>query len=756
LKSATTFAKYPHAMLRISFTVLLAFCAKLSHGAATVQQSSMSVLNSETLPGNLLPNFMFQQGSIEGGSVGVKTGGGRGTPKPFSPDDSCGDDIFDGAMTDMRSPQLPYLTQDLWTCDRKPENISVWLLEDENLRVYITPQYDGKVWGIYDKKRSKDLLYHNRAHQPANIGALKAWSAGGAEWNWSPGIIGHSAFSETQVFMGRLDTELGPMLRVYEFDRYNGTTWQVDMLLYDGAFLAHPRITNPTDVDLRGYWWTCVAVEALPSTRIYAPATHVAETSRDPMRNAPWPYFAEAIENASFTGYENKWMTDNSYLGNHQIGDMFLRIPAPGSSSNAPPTPYIAHNQADDHGFTLVHGHPLNGTKFYTWGQSGPGRFMQDFLAGGGKRQGDYTELQVGPAPTQMQNFAVPKQSVMEWTEWFKGFFGDEKVMRGEDYNAALQTINQWISSVQGFNKEKTDKLDAFFKKYASVPVKEVLVQGQPWGALEEQLLGKPIAPGLTFTLPTDKSSLAYKEMQPWLELLQSGKFSSETLNKLPLSYQTTDRWLSVLSQSQTTQGMTWLHALHLGIALTERGAIEQPTQLFQTSYTLKPNPIALRCLAVLQSDPEASWSYYTQAWGVLHRDFTQDVDAYQRVTRNLITEMSFFLQQNAWWDRATWFIDQVNGGGFANGIELDAFTTLQIKLKLQQKSYDDALNMLGSNCFPTYAKARDDLMNMWNTAVEGKAGAVSILERHQARMRNRIPDNIGCQYASEYCDNYW
>ena len=24
-------------------------------------------------------------------------------------------------------------------------------------------------------------------------------AAGGAEWNWSPGIIGHSAFSETQV-----------------------------------------------------------------------------------------------------------------------------------------------------------------------------------------------------------------------------------------------------------------------------------------------------------------------------------------------------------------------------------------------------------------------------------------------------------------------------------------------------------------------------------------------------------------------------
>ena len=30
-----------------------------------------------------------------------------------------------------------------------------------------------------------------------------------------------------------------------------------------------------------------------------------------------------------------------------------------------------------------------------------PGRFMQDFLAGGEERAGDYTELQSGTAPTQ-------------------------------------------------------------------------------------------------------------------------------------------------------------------------------------------------------------------------------------------------------------------------------------------------------------------------------------------------------------------
>jgi hypothetical protein len=176
---------------------------------------------------------------------------------------------------------------------------------------------------------------------------------------------------------------------VYEYDRYNGTVWQVDMHVANGSFFAHPKITNPTDVDLRGYWWTCVAVPATPATRILTPAKHVAETSRGGgalgTRDAPWPIFADAIENASFAGYvpSGNFMKDMSYMGNHQIGDMFLRI-----NEDDVYTPYIGHTEGDDKsGYTLIHGHPLNGTKFFTWGQSGPGRFMQDFLAGGGKRQ---------------------------------------------------------------------------------------------------------------------------------------------------------------------------------------------------------------------------------------------------------------------------------------------------------------------------------------------------------------------------------
>lgn len=716
---------------------------------AKIARNDINVLNSETLPGNLLPNFLFMQGSIEGGSIGVKIGGGRGEPRPFVPDDTCTDDIFEGAMEDMRSPQLPYLTQDLWTCDRKQEDIQAYTLETDALKVTITPQFAGKVWGIYDKHRERELLYANRAHQPANIGALKSWAAGGAEWNWSPGIIGHSAFSETEVFMTEVDTEEGPMARVYEYDRYNGTVWQVDMLIVNDSFVAHPRVTNPTDVDLRGYWWTCVAVDATTSTRIFAPATHVAETSRDPMRDAPWPYFAEAIENSTFMGYDGEWPTDNSFLGNHQIGDMFLRIPEEVY------TPYIGHTQED--GYVLIHGHPLNGTKFFTWGDSGPGRFMQDFLAGGGKREGDYTELQVGPAPTQMQNFPVPKGSITEWTEWFKGFDGDVSVLRGKDYQAALDVVDNWIQSDEGMPKDEVSKWDSFFEKHATKAPSKILVRGQPWGALEEMRLGHQLVDGLTFTLPA-LGETGYDEAQPWVELLQDGTFSESTLELYPVSYQTTDGWLALIETSAEKFGMTWLHALHLGINYAERGSSEKAQELFAQSMKLRPNVIASRCIAVHQSTPEEAWPHYLQAWKLLSVSDRKSDPAIARLYNNLVVEMSFFLVQENWLPQMQWFVTVVpeeNRG-------LDGFLSLKLTVLLAEGKNEEAIDVLSSNCFPTYAKARDTLMDAWNSAQEAlaqqKKGSVALtnVEKHQARVSNPIPENIGCQYASMFCANYW
>ena len=91
------------------------------------------------------------------------------------------------------------------------------------------------------------------------------------------------------------------------------------------------------------------------------------------LRNAPWPMTANGLLNGSLASRE----LDSSYLGNiAYTGDYFLRIPPDGRRR------WIAHTDAGDldadgKAYVAVHGHDMNGTKFFTWGQSGPGRFMQ-------------------------------------------------------------------------------------------------------------------------------------------------------------------------------------------------------------------------------------------------------------------------------------------------------------------------------------------------------------------------------------------
>jgi len=303
----------------------------------------------------------------------------------------------------------------------------------------------------------------------------------------------------------------GPTLRVYEYDRYNSTLWQVDILLLNDTLFVHPTITNPTDVDLKGYWWTCVAVESKPTTRVITPANDVIETSRLTAALSSWPYFADAIENATFKGHNEFYQKiDNSYLANHpSSGDYFFRI------DTSKKRPFIAHT--DDDGYVLVHGHSLNGTKLWSWGNSGPGRFMQDFLAGGVYRGGDYTELQVGPALTQMQTFPLPKMSEKQWTEYFKGYNGDKEKLLNTDYSVPISHIYHLTEDVN------YDEIDEFLKLHSKKPVSKILVKGQPWGRLEEMLDGKTFIKSLVFDLPTEGEE-GYDEASAWLELLRDGK----------------------------------------------------------------------------------------------------------------------------------------------------------------------------------------------------------------------------------------
>jgi hypothetical protein len=155
--------------------LILGVFFQLARAAPTVSWDTYSMKVSETGPGNLLPQFRFMHAQVEGGSSTVPIGGGVPPANPFTPSDSCGEEIWNHASVDLSAPNMPHLTQDQWSCSRTPTNVSVIAYEDSFLKLSITPQWGARIWSVHDKRRNRDWTFNNPAHQPANIAVLKAW-----------------------------------------------------------------------------------------------------------------------------------------------------------------------------------------------------------------------------------------------------------------------------------------------------------------------------------------------------------------------------------------------------------------------------------------------------------------------------------------------------------------------------------------------------------------------------------------------------
>ena len=75
--------------------------------------------------------------------------------------------------------------------------------------------------------------------------------------------------------------------------------------------------------------------------------------------------------------------------------------------------------------------------------------------------------------------------------------------------------------------------------------------------------------------------------------------------------------------------------------------------------------------------------------------------------------------------------------------------------------AYEDGLGILRKGCFPTLGRGRDALVSLWEGLVVANRSkalgrSLSGVEAHRARKASPVPPNIGCPYATLYCDQYW
>ena len=528
-----------------------------------------------------------------------------------------------------------------------------------------------------------------------------------------------------------------------------------------------------------------------------SPASSVFETGVCPPGGsscAPWPVYNDECAVVASHGVERQnrsggHVFDHSRLKNMAAGrDAFFRVhadddlPAQGV--------YVAHADAhvykdavgSFHGVTggdkVAHfGTAPNGTKFFVYPNDAVGRFWQDWLSGtrDGSGRGNYIEMQIGPAPSQMQTFAMPAASHLDWTEYIMPMTGaDAGALHGASYAAARGAVKRWLdgeggraggklgggsTAGTGMPAGEVRAMDAYLKEMAGKPLGagDVMAPGMAWGALEEARRKSRLSDSVPFTFAGWEKELY---VRPWAELLQHGRFSNDTLALVyPPSYQCAPEWVDILLESEAKHP-SWLHPLLLGVAEAEHAASGSAPYpdfglargLFAKSMDRKPNPVAARSLAVTAPTAADAGRMFEKAWALALDQAPHDADLLASLSTELV---SFLLSQrtpgNTSDTALQTFVDALPASpkGVATSDEaLFARATLAI----ERKHTTLARSVIKSSRFPTmFEGPRVALAQLWEQAAyldkEAELGrALSPLERHAIRMSAlaQPPANLG------------
>ncbi len=492
---------------------------------------------------------------------------------------------------------LPHRVQDNYTRTKSPHAFDSLVLENHFLRAVFLPRFGGRLVSLYYKPGNRELLARNPVFQPANLALRNAWFSGGIEWN--SGQPGHHYLTCSSVFAAEVEGLDGtPCLRLYEWDRVKGYTWQIDFHLPNNSPLlfAHTRIANPHDDEIAMYWWTNIAVEEREDIRVLVPA----ET---------------ALCNPYWKGLQ---MVDLPQVGGRDISystriphafDFFSRIPPDRRR-------WIAALDEKGSGFFETSTDRLIGRKLFCWGRSPGGQQWQEFLAEPGFA---YIEIQAGLARTQMECIPMPAHTEWEWTEAFGFLQADPAHVHSEDWKVAWMGVAEEIE--RHIPRHSLERMDAEFTKIAAWPTARVLSRGSGWGALERR---RCLAGGTSDKIPqnlTFNCEDIGDEQVPWTSLLEKGFLPCRSPSENPGALMVQSEWQTLLEASlRTTEGGHWLAWWHLGNIRMENRDIEGACQAWEESISRRASGWAYRNLSVVaqrRGDIEAACRWMEKAWEI-------------------------------------------------------------------------------------------------------------------------------------------
>jgi hypothetical protein len=468
---------------------------------------------------------------------------------------------------------LPCLNQDGYDRELVDTPFPSLVLENDHLRATVLPSLGGRLYSLVHKASGQELLYRNPVFQPANLALRNAWWAGGVEWN--VGSTGHWTGTCAPMHAARVDGPDGtPVLRLWELERTRNLITQLDFWLpTDSEFLyVGIRLQNPSGTEVPAYWWSNIAVEQSPATRVLVPADQA------------WRFgYGKRLDLIDVPLYEG---TDLTYPMRHGRAVDFFFEPLAGER------PWIASVDAEGNGLAQASTERLKGRKLFVWGEGAGGRRWQEWLSPGLQGHG-YAEIQAGLARTQLEHLKLPAATNWHWLEAYGRLSVDPGVAHTADWRlartASAEVLHPLLDELPDRERSWMTVVDA--------PAVERLAVGSGWGALELARTGWTVSAGTPFA----EDTMTARE-RAWLPLLH-GRLPAEDV----VPDGTLVSWRDLLEKAEDN----WLVWYHRGVARFYDGDRDGAIDAW---HQAGDNPWALRNLAFAMGELE----YYERAVDVL------------------------------------------------------------------------------------------------------------------------------------------
>ena len=276
----------------------------------------------------------------------------------------------------------PYGMNDVIANEKSDQKWKALILENEYIKLCVTPEIGGKLYYGTDKSNGYNFIYKNGVVKPSNIGMLGAWVSGGIEWC----VIHHHRVSTFMPVDYDLEenTDGSKTIWIGETEPRHRMRWTIGITAYPGKsyYSADVKIMNPTPYTNTFLYWANVAAHTNKDYQVIFPPSVQVATYHAKNSFTNWPVSTEVYNGEDFTkGVDiSRWknsVNQDSYFA-YDLKEDFMGAYDHGRETG---TVHIA-----DHNI-------VKGAKLWEWGSGETGQATEARLT---DDSGPYVEIMVG------------------------------------------------------------------------------------------------------------------------------------------------------------------------------------------------------------------------------------------------------------------------------------------------------------------------------------------------------------------------